>query len=456
MTRPFWVAQPDSLHPAVIHVNATPVGGGVAEILQSLVPGQRDEGTNAGWAVVAGDPTFYDVTKYLHHLLHDRAPAERIATPGALDAYRRTLAPQAPWFTAQVAAGDVVVLHDPQVLGLAAAFKASGATVVWHCHIGTDTVGAPGPAAFWHAFARELAVLDAIITTMPQFVPADATGARRFVVPPAIDPGSPKNRDLTTGQVRDLLDGAGLGDSAEVSDGAERREPVSEPGVARVTQQVPLPRHEPVVVQVSRWDPLKDMPGLLRCVPLLRPDAHLVLVGPEPTEIPDDPEGLAVFGDVRHTLSSLEPADARRVHLVNVSPRSPDDGALLVNAVQRRADVVVQKSLQEGFGLTVTEAMLKGKPLVATRVGGLRHQIADGVNGLLVDPADPPAAMDAVNRLLDSPELARTLGARARASAEGRFTMPRLIDGYRAIVDAVGDGTRTVGISSRVPQEVAR
>jgi trehalose synthase len=204
-----------------------------------------------------------------------------------------------------------------------------------------------------------------------------------------------------------------------------------------VIQEKPLPYNARVVLQVSRWDRLKDMPGVVRCVVGLPQDAHIVLAGTEPTEIPDDLEGLAVLAEVRDVLTGLSEADRARVHLVNISLKQPEHNARVVNALQRRADVVLQKSLQEGFGLTVTEAMVKGRAVVASEVGGLRQQITDGYNGLLVDPADLDGVRAALVRLLADPALRREFGERARAGVLERYTMRRLVEDYLKVIAGV-------------------
>ncbi len=419
MVNPTWVIRPGVERRRLVHVNATATGGGVAELLHNLVRGQRSGGTNAGWAVIGGDARFFAVTKFLHHLLHGMAEPG-LLQPDLLRTYREVLSAQTPWFTERIGRGDVVVLHDPQTLGLAPALRAAGARVVWHCHVGADVPPERGPGPVWRAFTPELEAVDALITTLPEFAPPGVPREKRFVSAPAIDPDAPKNAFLSASEVTEALDAAGLT--------AER-----EPSGVTVVQQRPVPRDARVVLQVSRWDPLKDMPGVVRCAAALPPDAHLVLAGTDPTEIPDDPEGVAVLAEVRSTLAGLSPADRARVHLVSISNRVPERNALLVNALQRRADVVLQKSLEEGFGLTVTEAMVKGRAVVAAAVGGLRRQVADGRNGLLVDPTDLPGVRSAVNRLLDDPGLRRRLGEQARQDALRRYTMPRLVADYAAV-----------------------
>jgi trehalose synthase len=417
MLTPVWEMEPGAERPLVVHVNATATGGGVSELIRGLAHQQH-----AGWAVIAGAADFYAVTKYLHHLLHGNADSGRLDDPALLRTYRATLAPQGAWFAQRVTSGDVVVLHDPQTLGLAPAIKAAGARVVWHCHIGAVIPSERGPAAVWRAFDGELTTVDAVVTTLPEFAPPDMR--QLFVVPPAIDPAAPKNKELTRDEVAALLAEIGL-----TTDRASS-------GVT-VTQEEPLPHNARVVLQVSRWDPLKDMTGVVRCVVGLPEDVHLVLAGTDPTEIPDDPEGLAVLAEVRDVLTGLSDVDRRRVHLVNISLKLPEHNALVVNALQRRADVVLQKSLQEGFGLTVTEAMIKGCAVVASEVGGLRHQITDGHNGLLVDPFDLDGVRAALTRLLDDPALRQALGERARSGVLGRYTMHRLAEDYRKVIAGV-------------------
>ncbi|MFC0042243.1 glycosyltransferase [Actinomadura rayongensis] len=420
MTDPFWVIEPADRRPRLVHVNATATGGGVAELLSGLVPAQRARGANAAWAVTGGNAEFFAVTKYLYRLLHGQVPAAPLDDPEYLTVYRAVLAEQAPWFLAEIGPGDVAVLHDTQTIGLAPALRAAGARVVWHCHVGAEIPPERGPGAVWRALAGELAAVDAVVTTLPQFAPPGIPDERRFVAAPAIDPDAPKNRELAPGEGAALLAEAGLT--------ADRTSPR-----ATVVQDAPLPPDARVVVQVSRWDPLKDMVGVVRCFTGLPPDVHLVLAGTDPSEVSDDPEGRAVLAEVTRVRAELPPAERARVHLVSLSMRPPEWSALVVNALQRRADVVVQKSLEEGFGLTVTEAMVKGRAVVASAVGGIRLQIADGENGVLVDPADTAGVRRALARLLDDPALRRRLGERARRSATARYTMRRLADDYARV-----------------------
>jgi trehalose synthase len=409
-----WVIEPGTTAPKIVHVNAAATGGGVAELLHSLVPAQ-----GAARAVISGSAPFFDFTKRLHNLLHGRGDPRITSEEARL--YHAVLEPQARWLAEQVGPGDAVILHDPQTLGMAPVLAETSAAVLWHCHIGTMADRA-GPAAVWRCFAEELDRVAAVITTRAEFVPHP----RRHLVAPAIDLDAPKNRPLSPAEVDRLLIATGL-----YPGGADD---------AIVHQDQPLPPTARLVVQVSRWDPLKDMVGALRCLTDLPPDVHMALVGQEPDEIPDDPEGRVVLRDVREARQALPPAVRERTHLVRLSLRRPAHNALLVNAVQRRADVVLQKSFEEGFGLTVTEAMAKGKAVVAGDVGGLRLQITHGETGLLVDPTDDAATAGALRRLLDDADLRHRLGERARRAA-ARYTMPTMIDAYRRVLAEVGAGT---------------
>lgn len=357
-------------------------------------------------------------------MLHDRSDVmhlRRLST--AVEHYRAVLEPQAEWLAGQIGTGDVVTPHDPQTLGMAPVLAQTGARVLWHCHVGTTTEAAARPQMVWQALHAELAAVDGVVTTLPEYAPTDVPLARRHLAAPALDPHSPKNSRRSRGQVAELLDAVGLTRARSGDPGR--------PGT--VEQDGPLPPGAPVVLQVSRWDPLKDMAGVLGLVPGLPADVHVVLAGTDPDEVPDDPEGRAVLAEARAARDRLSPADRARVHLVLPSARQGERAALLVNALQRRADVVLQKSLAEGFGMTVTEAMLKGRAAVATDVGGLRQQISPGHNGILVDPRQPAESVSALRTLLDDPLLRRRLGRNAAESATRRYLMPRLVADYRAL-----------------------
>lgn len=415
MVTPDWERLPGA-SPRLVHVSAAAGGGDVDQLLRGLVSAQAAAGTSVGWAVIGGDATFFAFTRYLHHLLHggtDSLTSDRLAT--SVPHYRSVLGSQAEQLAARLDPGDVVVLHDPQTLGMAPAFAAAGQKVVWHCHVGT-TEDASGPSAVWHALATELSSVDSVVSTLPEFAPQAVPAARRHVAAPAVDPHSAGNRALSRSEVTALLADLGL---------------TADAGTGRVEQDAPLPEDAPVVLQMSAWEPLKDMSGVLRCLSALPADVHVVLAGRDPGETPDDAEGTAVFEEVRELRAGLSPAERARVHLVLLSTQDGERGALTANALQRRADVVLQKSLAEGLGLTVTEAMAKGRAVVAADVGGLRQQVSPGHSGLLVDPRDLSEVAGALRTLLDDPLLRRRLGKHAVESVHRRYLMPRLVDDYR-------------------------
>lgn len=380
---------------------------------------QQSNGIPVGWAVISGNPQFFALTKSVHHLLHGSGTPDHLDADQA-DQYRAVLEPQAAWLADQLDPGDVVALHDPQTLGMAPILSKHGIRVVWHCHIGSAPHAGSPHAAVWQFFEPYFEFINTMLVSRAEFAPPQSSDIH--VVLPAIDPDSPKNRRLPEAEIGSMLASIGLiGDSTIDA-------------VASVEQEMPLPASAPMVLQVSRWDPLKGMIDVLRCLERFSSGTHLVLAGPEPSEIPDDPEGAAVLAQVRRTWSALPGEVRSRAHLVTMSMREPDRNALLVNALQRRADVVTQKSLQEGFGLTVTEAMFKGRAVVASDIGGIRAQIEHGRTGLLADPADHVGFADEVSRVLRDPALRHRLGEAAAASVTERFLIERLAADYQQYV----------------------
>ncbi|MFC6285330.1 glycosyltransferase [Nocardioides sp. GCM10027113] len=388
------------------HVNATARGGGVAEMLAWLLAYGSGAGVANRWLVLDGDPAFFTLTKRLHNMLHGVAGDGGPLGAAEHEHYQAVLRENLDELAPLVRPGDLVLLHDPQTAGMAADLVRLGAHVVWRCHVGRDDTDEYTEQAW--AFLREYVdPAAAFVFSRRSYAPGWIDPSRLFVIPPSIDPFSAKNVELTRHEVTELLAAAGLVTGAEIT------EPVSFPrrdgttGTIRrrhdtVTLDGPGPPHDvPLVVQVSRWDRLKDMPGVMvgfvRAVTGLSEDdkdtalatAHLLLVGPETSGVSDDPEGAEVLTQCREQRARLPEPVRERIHLASLPLDDVDENAVLVNAIQRRADVVVQKSLQEGFGLTVAEAMWKRRALLASRVGGIPDQIEDGRDGLLLDdPAD--------------------------------------------------------------------
>jgi trehalose synthase len=340
----------------------------------------------------------------------------------------------------------LVLIHDPQPAGLLAVLKGAGARVVWRCHVGRDEPNQWTERA-WAFLGPYLQDADAYVVSRSAFAPPWAEPASIHVIPPSIDPFSAKNEPMLHRNVRLALGYVGLldGDGSPPVVPFTRRD--GSPG--RINRHVDIVQNgpaaqpdAPLVIQASRWDYMKDMAGVMEGFakhvdPAL--GAHLVLAGPTVTGVADDPEAAEVYDDCVRRWHQLPHAIRGRVHLACVPMADPDENAAIINALQRHASVVVQKSLAEGFGLTVTEAMWKSRPIVASGVGGISDQVTDGEHGLLIeDPHDLPAFGAAVERLLREPQEAARLGRNAHKRAAAEFLGDRNLDQYGRLFTGLG------------------
>jgi trehalose synthase len=427
----------------VWHVNSTARGGGVAEMMGSLIGYSRDAGADARWLVIAGTPDFFAVTKRLHNMLHgDPGDAGGL---GAAErrVYEGVLRENAVELAAVVRPGDVVVLHDPQTAGLIPAMRRRGAIVVWRCHIGSERLDDPRVSEAWAFLERYLPGAHAAVFTREAYVPACCRAGRVAVIQPSIDPFSPKNQDLAPAVVRAILVDTGLVEGPDGESPVFVRDDGAPGRVDRGADILRVGRapgwETPLVVQVSRWDRLKDpagvMAGFARLDAADAAGAHLVLAGPAVTAVADDPEAPEVLGEVTRAWRALPHDTRRRVQLVALPMADPGENAAIVNALQRHATVVVQKSIEEGFGLTVTEAMWKGRPVVASAVGGITEQIRDNRDGLLVpDPRDLDGFAGVLRGLLADPARQHRLGVAARERVLSRFLPIRHLTDYAQLV----------------------
>jgi trehalose synthase len=412
-------------------VNSSAIGGGVAELLRTLVPYWLGAGLDVRWAVVRGRPAFFRITKRVHNMLHGH-PGDG----GELGArerrlYERALEPALAWLERRVHTGDIVVLHDPQTAGLAPALRAAGAHVVCRSHVGAEHANVLVRAA-WDFLRPYAARADAIVFTRGSDALPQLGAARVAVIRPCIDPCSLKNRPMTAADAHALLVGARLvkgarGARVARSRGQDRL--AARTCAIERTGRTPRLEADRLVVHLARWDRLKDPLGVMEAFAtsvLDRADARLILAGPAVHAVADDAEAAAVYREVEQRWQRLPHTERDRIDLVRLSMRDPQENAAIVNALQCEASVIVKKSLEEGFGLGVTEAMWKRRPVVASRVGGHRDQIEDGVSGVLVDDARDLASFGrAIVEVLLDAERAQRLGNAAHERVRACFLPDR-------------------------------
>lgn len=362
----------------VLHLNATPYGGGVSELLRSIVPLLNALGVVAEWQVISGDDAFFVATKKMHNALQG---SERGLSSSEESAYLENAARNSELLGDQ--RYDFVFIHDPQPAPLLALHGKRGERWIWRCHIDTSQ---PNPDT-WEFLRQFLGDYDAAIFTLDEFRPPDFPAERVAVIPPAIDPLSPKNLPLPRTLARQVLTWIGVS------------------------------LDQPLISQISRFDPWKDPLGVLAAYRLVReevPELQLALAG---SMALDDPEGWEIYEQV-----CAEAESDPQVHLfTNLN----GVGNIEVNALQQLSDVVLQKSTREGFGLVVSEAMWKKTPVVAGAAGGIPLQMADGAGGFLVDGVEDCAA--ATLRLLKDDTLAERLAELGRERVRAHFLLPRLL-----------------------------
>ncbi|HEV8700864.1 MAG TPA: glycosyltransferase [Candidatus Polarisedimenticolia bacterium] len=365
---------------SLLNVNSTAVGGGVAEILSRMVPLMRELGLDARWEVIRGGEAFHAATKRFHNALHGAAET---VTAGDYEAYDRTLRENLPSLNLDA---DIVFIHDPQPAGLVQMRNGSGHRWIWRCHI---DLSRPDPDV-WEFFRPYVERYDACVFSAPAF--ARSLPIPQALISPSIDPLSDKNRELEGSEVDAIL------------------------------QRLELPTDRALVTQVSRFDRLKDPLGVIEAFRLSKASAmaRLVLVG-GPAD--DDPEGAQVLAEVRERAQG---DDSVRVLCL------PPTSHLEINAIQRASTIIVQKSLREGFGLTVSEALWKGKPVIAGSVGGLPNQIGHKHSGILTHSIEGTAYW--IKHLLKEPAYANWLGANGRESVRQHFLLTRQLRDYLLLV----------------------
>jgi trehalose synthase len=372
---------------SMLHVNATPYGGGVAEILQNLVPLLRDAGVDARWAVLDAPPEYFDITKKIHNALQGM-PLD------LSDAEKKLFLDVARDNATQLPDADVVLAHDPQAVALRhVAAEPKRAGWAWRCHI--DLTAAHQPV--WSFILPFVEEHDASIWTMPQFVRRDLRNKNVLIQAPTIDPLSRKNREMPRSEAEAIV------------------------------RRFRVDPARPILLQVSRFDPWKDPLGVIDAYRLVKrevPGVQLVMIG---SLADDDPEGIRYLELTRKHAGG----DGDVVLLTNLDGAKDDE----VNAFQRASTVVIQKSLREGFGLVVAEALWKGVPVVGGNVGGIVLQIEDGVSGYLVSSVEEAAARTV--ELLRDPMLRHRMAEAGRERVRENFLITRELRDQLSLVDAL-------------------
>ena len=422
----------------VWNVNSTARGGGVAEMLQSLLAYAQGAGVDARWAVIQGDPDFFRVTKRIHNHLHGAPGDGGGLGPEEHEIYERVIDNNAEELLDLIEPRDVVIVHDPQPGGLVDRIKQKASAVVWRCHVGLDMPNELARDA-WKFLIPYVSNADSFVFSREAYAWEGLESDRIDIIPPSIDAFAPKNQEMAPPNVNAILAATGLLSTDGSGSPTFKKWDGTEGTVATKTLLYdgggpPEPTAR-LVAQVSRWDRLKDPVGVIRGfvehVAERTDDVHLVLGGPAVAAVSDDPEGKEVLDECRAEWEGLSAEARDKVHLACLPMDDAEENAAIVNALQRRADVVVQKSLAEGFGLTVSEAMWKARPVVATRIGGIQDQIVHQSSGLLVDdPHDLTAYGDAVVQLLEDPESAFEMGRNAQERVRDEFLGARSLIQY--------------------------
>jgi trehalose synthase len=370
----------------ILHINSTYQGGGVSEILSSLVPLMNDIGIETGWRILHGNPDFFFITKKFHNALQ----GGKIN----LSKIKKQLYVQAneDFSVYTHLDHDCIIIHDPQPLPLLRFYKKTRPWI-WRCHVDFSNPN----SELWEFLKKFILRYDMIILSNEKYMKRGLAVEQRLI-PPAIDPLTAKNKEI------------------------------GEDVISKYLKKFDIPTDKPILTQISRFDKWKDPAGVLETFKLVRKkvDCRLVLCG---SMAPDDPEGLEIYEKIEQKAKRL--IDNKDVILITL------ENDLLVNVLQRSSTVIIQKSLKEGFGLTVAEALWKGKPVVASNVGGIPLQIKDGENGFLLDPCDKKSFADRIVQFMKNPSLAEEMGKRGKELVRNKFLITRLIIDYLDLLNDI-------------------
>jgi trehalose synthase len=440
-------------------VNSTAQGGGVAEMLPRMISLMRDLGFSVRWAVITSDEAaFFQLTKRIHNLIHGDASGGLTVDAGDAALYETVNRSNAESFKSHLGRDDVVVIHDPQPLPMGQMLaREAGIKAIWRCHIGLDEQTDATRAA-WRFLRPYLEDYCHAAFSVSEYIPS-YLAQKTSIIPPALDPLSHKNRDLLVDKMMGILCNSGL---------QEEHEPVPTPDFEHQVRRV-TPTGEtaepgemgllfrPVILQVSRWDRLKGWLPLMEAFERMKRNhqatrasdlqprnrrrielSRLVLAGPEPAAVADDPEALEVLDQITDRFKGMDPRLQQDVAILLLPMHSRKQNALIVNALQRCASIVVQNSIQEGFGLTVTEAMWKNMAVLGTHACGIRQQIRDGIDGHLIrDPEDPDEIAQHLRDMLVNPIERYLMGRSAQRRVHDEFLVFRQISRYFQLLRTV-------------------
>lgn len=370
----------------IIHINSTYQGGGVAEMLSSLIPLMNDVGLDTGWRILHGNADFFGITKKFHNALQ--------GDPLHFTSIKRDLYIKNNEDFSQFTHidHDACIVHDPQPLPLIRFYK-KRQPWIWRCHIDLTNPN----QRLWNFLKGFILKYDLVVISNEKYLRKDLP-VRQVIVRPAIDPLSPKNKPLTDYTIQKTM------------------------------RKFRVPLNKPIISQISRYDKWKDPEGVIDIYRIVREetDCRLILCG---SMASDDPEGYKIYSKILKRDSDL----IKKKDLILLTT----ENSILVNALQRQSNVIIQKSVREGFGLTVAEALWKGKPVVASNIGGIPLQIIDGESGFLIDPYDKKMVADKIISLLKNPDMGKEIGEKGREHVRNNFLIVRLMENYLDLLNEV-------------------
>jgi trehalose synthase len=425
---------------AAVAVSARSRSGGLAEHLESIVAFARGAGIDARWNVISADDDFFRLVRLLQDDLNG------VGETGYGDAERRLyeeqLAPACAALSELLMPGDVVQLHDAPTAGMIPAVKDAGAYAIWNCRRGSDEVN-ESVRRVREFLAPYTARADACVFSRREFVWDTGSAGQVRVIPPSVSPLSPKNQELSETAVSAILAAARVQVGAPTDDALFMRLDGSPGRVDRGVELLESGRLEPddeVILQVSQWNRLNDPTTVIDWFVdrlAARTTAHLVLAGPALKALADDPLAPAVLDEAVERLRRLPDELRPRVHLAVLAAEDPEESAAVLNALERRAAIVLQQTRGGGYGMTILESMWKGRPVVCSRVGPLRDHVVDGVTGFLRDPDDAQGLAEAAAQLLADAALRERLGAAAQERVRRHYLLPRELSDIAKLLDDV-------------------